>query len=78
MGVLLGLLAGCYGRFADSFIMRCMDVLLAFPVMLLAIAIVAVLGAGIGSAMIAIAVVYTPMFAHHEGECPERPPRRCT
>jgi peptide/nickel transport system permease protein len=63
VGVLLGLLAGYYGRFADSFIMRCMDVLFAFPVMLLAIAIVAVLGEGIGSAMIAIAVVYTPIFA---------------
>lgn len=62
-GVLLGLLAGYYGRFADSVIMRCMDVLFAFPVMLLAIAIVAVLGEGIGSAMIAIAVVYTPIFA---------------
>ena len=62
-GVLLGLLAGYYGRFADSFIMRCMDILFAFPVMLLAIAIVAVLGAGIGNAMIAIAVVYTPIFA---------------
>jgi len=62
-GVLLGLVAGYYRRFADSFIMRCMDVLFAFPVMLLAIAIVAVLGAGIGSAMIAIAVVYTPIFA---------------
>jgi peptide/nickel transport system permease protein len=63
VGVLLGLLAGYYRRFADSLIMRCMDVLFAFPVMLLAIAIVAVLGAGIGSAMIAIAVVYTPIFA---------------
>jgi peptide/nickel transport system permease protein len=62
-GVLLGLVAGYYGRFADSFIMRCMDILFAFPVMLLAIAIVAVLGAGIGNAMIAIAVVYTPIFA---------------
>ena len=40
-----------------------MDILFAFPVMLLAIAIVAVLGAGIGNAMIAIAVVYTPIFA---------------
>jgi peptide/nickel transport system permease protein len=63
VGVLLGLVAGYYGGFADSFIMRCMDVLFAFPVMLLAIAIVAVLGPGIGNAMIAIAVVYTPIFA---------------
>ena len=62
-GVLLGLVAGYYGRFADAFVMRCMDILFSFPVMLLAIAIVAVLGAGIGNAMIAIAVVYTPIFA---------------
>jgi peptide/nickel transport system permease protein len=62
-GVLLGLIAGYYGRFADAFVMRCMDILFSFPVMLLAIAIVAVLGAGIGNAMIAIAVVYTPIFA---------------
>jgi peptide/nickel transport system permease protein len=62
-GVVLGLLAGYYGRWSDSLIMRAMDVLFAFPVMLLAIAIVAVLGPGIGSAMIAIAVVYTPIFA---------------
>jgi peptide/nickel transport system permease protein len=61
--VLLGLLAGYYRGFADSLIMRCMDVLFAFPVMLLAIAIVAVLGPGITNAMIAIAVVYTPIFA---------------
>jgi peptide/nickel transport system permease protein len=63
VGVLLGLVAGYYGRGADALIMRCMDVLFAFPVMLLAIAIVAVLGPGISSAMIAIAVVYTPIFA---------------
>lgn len=63
VGVLLGLLAGYYRGFADSIIMRCMDVLFAFPVMLLAIAIVAVLGPGITNAMIAIAVVYMPIFA---------------
>ncbi len=62
-GVLLGLVAGYYGRVVGTVIMRGMDVLFAFPVMLLAIAIVAVLGPGIGSAMIAIAVVYTPIFA---------------
>lgn len=62
-GVLLGLVAGYYRRLADTVVMRCMDVLFAFPVMLLAVAIVAVLGPGIGSAMIAIAVVYTPIFA---------------
>jgi peptide/nickel transport system permease protein len=63
VGVLLGLLAGYYGGAVDTVLMRCMDVLFAFPVLLLAVAIVAVLGPGIGSAMIAIAVVYTPIFA---------------
>lgn len=63
VGVVLGLVAGYYRGFADTVVMRCMDVLFAFPVMLLAVAIVAVLGPGVGSAMIAIAVVYTPIFA---------------
>ncbi len=62
-GVLLGLLAGYYGGLLGTVVMRCMDVLFAFPVLLLAVAIVAVLGPGLGSAMIAIAVVYTPIFA---------------
>ena len=62
-GVLLGLLAGYYRGALDTVVMRCMDVLFAFPVLLLAVAIVAVLGPGLSSAMIAIAVVYTPIFA---------------
>lgn len=62
-GVVLGLMAGYYRGLIDSAIMRCMDVLFAFPAILLAVAIVAILGPGISSAMIAIAVVYTPYFA---------------
>lgn len=63
VGVTLGLLAGYYGRWVDTVIMRIVDVLFAFPVMLLAIAIVAVLGAGLNASIIAIGVVYLPIFA---------------
>jgi peptide/nickel transport system permease protein len=63
VGVALGLIAGYYGRGLDAVVMQCMDVLFAFPAILLAIALVAVIGPGTGGAMIAIAVVYTPIFA---------------
>ena len=62
-GVLLGLVAGFYGRWVDDVIMRVMDMLFAFPAILLAIAILAVLGPGVINVMIAIGVVYTPIFA---------------
>ena len=62
-GVLLGLVAGFYGRWIDDAIMRVTDMLFAFPAILLAIAILAVLGPGIANAMIAIGIVYTPIFA---------------
>jgi peptide/nickel transport system permease protein len=62
-GVLIGLLAGYYGRFIDDALMRVMDMLFAFPAVLLAIAILAVLGPGVTNAMIAIGVVYVPIFA---------------
>ncbi|SCG43860.1 ABC transporter permease [Micromonospora rifamycinica] len=63
VGVTVGLLAGWYGGWADTVLMRGMDVLFAFPVLLLAVAIVAVLGPGLVTAMVAIGVVYTPIFA---------------
>lgn len=63
VGVTLGLLAGYYRGWVDVVVMRVVDVMFAFPVMLLAIAIVAVLGAGLTTAIIAIGVVYTPIFA---------------
>lgn len=62
-GVTLGLVAGYYGGKIDDVIMRLMDMLFAFPAILLAIAILAVLGPGITNAMIAIGIVYTPIFA---------------
>ncbi|MCD1146053.1 ABC transporter permease [Kocuria sp. LUK] len=63
VGVGLGLVAGFYGGWLDTVVMRGADVLFAFPILLLAMAIVAVLGPGLGTAMIAIGVVYTPVFA---------------
>lgn len=63
VGSLLGLLAGYSNRFIDEIVMRSMDVLYAFPAILLAIAVMAALGKGVGNAMIAIGVVYIPIFA---------------
>jgi peptide/nickel transport system permease protein len=63
VGVLLGLLAGFLGGWLDELIMRVMDVLFAFPAVLLAITVMAILGRGVGNAMIAIAIVYIPIFA---------------
>jgi peptide/nickel transport system permease protein len=62
-GALLGLLAGYGGRLADSVISRLMEVLLAFPSTLLAIAIVAARGPGIENTMAAIAVISVPVYA---------------
>ncbi|MEZ3500804.1 ABC transporter permease subunit [Pantoea sp. KPR_PJ] len=62
-GSLLGLLAGYYGRWIDMLIMRGADVLFAFPGMLLAIAVVAVLGPGLNNVIIAVAVFSVPVFA---------------
>jgi len=60
-GSTLGLLAGT-GRVVDQVLGRLMDVFFAFPPILLAIGIAAVLGAGPGTAVVAIAVVYAPLF----------------
>lgn len=60
-GATLGLLAGA-GRAVDQALGRLMDVFFAFPPILLAIGIAAVLGAGPGTAIVAIAVVYAPLF----------------
>lgn len=62
-GSLLGILSGYYGGLVDEIIMRIMDILFAFPAILLAIAILAILGEGVENAMIAIGIVYTPIFA---------------
>lgn len=63
LGSTLGGIAGFYGGATDNVIMRTMDVLFAFPAILLAIGIMAMLGPGIANAMIAIGIVYTPAFA---------------
>lgn len=63
VGVTIGVLAGYRGGWLDTVFMRVVDVMFAFPVLLLALAIVAVLGPGITTTMLAIGVVYTPIFA---------------
>jgi len=62
IGTLLGLLAGYYSGWIDTLIMRLMDVILAFPSLLLALGLVAVLGPGLLNAMYAIALVMLPHF----------------
>jgi peptide/nickel transport system permease protein len=63
VGTLLGMVAGYGNRVTDEVIMRSMDVLFAFPAILLAIAVLAALGKGVSNAMIAIGIVYIPIFA---------------
>ncbi|MEM6527107.1 MAG: ABC transporter permease [Chloroflexota bacterium] len=63
IGSTLGMIAGYGPRWLDEVIMRSMDVLFAFPTILLAIAIMAMLGKGVQNAMIAIGIVYVPIFA---------------
>lgn len=63
IGTILGALAGFFGGWVDNIIMRLMDVLLAFPALLLAITIVTVLGPGLINALIAIAIVSIPAYA---------------
>jgi peptide/nickel transport system permease protein len=62
-GTVIGLLAGFYGRWVDDGLMRLMDMLFAFPAVLLAIAILAIRGPGTSNTIIAIAIVYVPIFA---------------
>jgi ABC-type dipeptide/oligopeptide/nickel transport system permease subunit len=63
IGTILGALAGYFGGWVDTVIMRVMDVLLAFPSLLLAIAIVTVLGPGLINALLAIGIVSIPSYA---------------
>ena len=62
-GGILGLLAGYAGGRTDGLVMRLMDAVLSFPPLVLALALGAVLGAGLGGVVIALGVVYTPTFA---------------
>ena len=63
VGAVLGAIAGFWGRWLDNSVMRVMDVVLGFPALLLAIAIVAVLGPGLTNALLAIAIVSIPAYA---------------
>jgi peptide/nickel transport system permease protein len=63
VGVVLGAAGGYFGGWLDEFLMRCMDVLLAFPGILLALAIVAVIGPDLHNLIIAIGIYSIPQFA---------------
>jgi dipeptide transport system permease protein len=62
-GIIVGLIAGYFGGWVDALIMRVMDIILAFPSLLLALVLVAIIGPGLFNAMLAIAVVLQPHFA---------------
>ena len=62
-GTTLGLISGYRGGVTDTVIMRVMDIMLAFPSVLLAIAIVAVIGPGIDNVMVAVSIVLIPQYA---------------
>lgn len=63
VGVILGTVAGYYGKASDSIIMRFIDIMMAIPNILLAISIVAALGAGLVNLMIAVGIGSIPLFA---------------
>jgi peptide/nickel transport system permease protein len=63
VGGMLGMLAAYYRGWFDRIVMRLMDILFAFPILLLAIGVIAVIGPSTWGAAIAIAIVYTPIFA---------------
>ena len=63
VGCTLGLLAGFFGGWVDAVIMRIVDMVLAFPYLLLALIIVAALGPSLTNSIIAIGIVYTPQYA---------------
>ncbi len=62
-GTLMGIVAGYFGRWIDGVLSRVMDVMFAFPDILLALVIMAILGPSTTNVMIAIGIVYTPIFA---------------
>jgi peptide/nickel transport system permease protein len=63
LGLIVGLVAGLAGRYTDNFLMLLMDSLLSFPTILLAIAVVSFLGYGLLQVMLAIGVIFSPVFA---------------
>ncbi|MFQ5907317.1 MAG: ABC transporter permease [Thermoplasmata archaeon] len=62
VGIVLGVVAGYYGGVIDEVIMRIVDIFLAFPALILALAIVTVLGTGLDNVMIAVALVWWPSY----------------
>jgi peptide/nickel transport system permease protein len=63
VGVTIGVVSGYRGGWLDTVFMRVVDVMFAFPVLLLALAVVAILGPGVTTTILAIGIVYTPIFA---------------
>ncbi|GGE29032.1 diguanylate cyclase [Pullulanibacillus camelliae] len=63
IGTFLGAISGFFGKWLDMLVMRVIDILMAFPSILLAIAIVAVMGKGLTNTMIAVGIVGIPQFA---------------
>ena len=63
VGVVLGLVSGYYGGWADTIIMRLMDVQLAFPGLLVAICIIAIIGPGLENVILAVGIFSVPLFA---------------
>lgn len=63
VGVTIGVVSGYRGGWLDTVFMRVVDVMFAFPVLLLALAVVAILGPGMTTTILAIGIVYTPIFA---------------
>jgi len=63
LGIAFGVLSGYFGGWVDAVIMRLVDIMFAFPALLLAIVIVTVVGQGLEKAMIAIGIVYSPQMA---------------
>jgi peptide/nickel transport system permease protein len=63
LGTALGTISGYAGGRIDNVIMRIMDVFFAFPALLMALVIVSILGAGINTTVLAITIIYTPIFA---------------
>ncbi|MBX9975166.1 ABC transporter permease [Cytobacillus firmus] len=63
IGVVMGLISGFFGGVIDGLLMRLVDGLMSFPPLLFAIALMAALGSSIKNIILALAIVYTPMFA---------------
>jgi peptide/nickel transport system permease protein len=63
VGGLIGLVAGYFGRVCDALLMRPVEMLLAFPALLLGLTMISILGPGTGVTIAAISLIYTPVFA---------------